>query len=278
MDGEMHTSAGLEVSDLTPLIGSEVKADVEALLSGAYAREIRDLLEKRGVLVFRELNLDDEQQKVFTKTLGELELQRNQEFLSVSLDKNVDEFADYLRGTIYWHIDLMIFKVPNLATLLTARKLSETGGETEFANTYAAWEELSEAEKRAYEDLKVWHLMEASQLMTTPEPSLEELEHWRTFPSALQPLVWTHRSGRKSLVLGASASHIEGMSFEQSRYVLTKLRTWLTQPRFVYQHKWKVGDLIIWDNTGTMHRVLPYAADSGRLMRRTVLKGEEAVS
>jgi alpha-ketoglutarate-dependent taurine dioxygenase len=268
----------MRVEDLTPVIGSEIRADVNTLLNGDCVAQIRELLAARGVLVFRGLNFDDDQQKRFSERLGELSVQRDREFMSISLDKRIDPNAEYLRGTIYWHIDMMLFKAPNLATLLTARRLSDVGGETEFANTYAAWEALSEAERREYENLRVWHTMEASQIMTTPEPSLQELEHWRTFPSALQPLVWTHCSGRKSLLLGASASHVEGKGVEESRYILTKLRTWATQPRFVYQHKWQVGDLLIWDNTGTMHRVLPYAADSGRLMRRTVLKGEEQIA
>jgi alpha-ketoglutarate-dependent taurine dioxygenase len=277
----MDAAAGTEFReiDLTPTIGTEIKASVETLLSGRHAARLRELLELRGVLVFRELNLTDEQQKAFTLTLGELMLQRNQEFINISLDKTQAALADYLRGTYYWHIDMMNYDVPNLATLLSSRKLSDVGGETEFANTYAAWDGLPEAEKREYDGLRVMHSLEASQLMVTPEPSLAELEGWRTHvPSKVQPLVWTHRSGRKSLVIGATALYVQGKSPEESRYILTKLRDWATQRQFVYQHQWTLGDLVIWDNTGTMHRALPYPADSGRLMRRTVLAGEEAVA
>jgi alpha-ketoglutarate-dependent taurine dioxygenase len=113
--------------------------------------------------------------------------------------------------------------------------------------------------------------------METPEPSLALLEEWRTYSRSEQPLVWSHASGRKSLLLGSSAQYVVGKSPEDSRYILTKLRDWATRPEFVYRHQWRIGDLLIWDNTGCMHRVLPYPAGSGRLMRRFVLKGEEPV-
>jgi alpha-ketoglutarate-dependent taurine dioxygenase len=90
--------------------------------------------------------------------------------------------------------------------------------------------------------------------------------------------VWTHQSGRKSLLLGATADYVVGMPVEESRALLARLRDWCTQPQYVYRHEWQLGDLLIWDNTGTMHRVLPYADDSGRLMHRTILAGEEPLS
>ena len=79
-------------------------------------------------------------------------------------------------------------------------------------------------------------------------------------------------------MVGGSASHVVGKSPEESRYILTRLRDWATQPRFVYQHRWRMGDLLIWDNTGVMHRVLPYPPDSGRLLRRVALEGEEPIA
>jgi alpha-ketoglutarate-dependent taurine dioxygenase len=80
------------------------------------------------------------------------------------------------------------------------------------------------------------------------------------------------------MVLGATASHVEGMGPEESEALLDRLLAWSTRPPFVHQHDWTVGDLVIWDNTGTMHRVVPYSAESGRLMHRTTLVGEEAVA
>jgi alpha-ketoglutarate-dependent taurine dioxygenase len=89
------------------------------------------------------------------------------------------------------------------------------------------------------------------------------------------PLVWTHKSGRKSLVLGATARHITDIDYTRSAELLVRLRDWATQPQFTYRHKWTVGDLVIWDNTGTMHRATPYDPTSGRLLQRTKLEGEE---
>ncbi|MET0269989.1 MAG: TauD/TfdA family dioxygenase, partial [Sphingomonas sp.] len=127
--------------------------------------------------------------------------------------------------------------------------------------------------------LRVVHLFEASQRMVDPEISFAELTAWRaTHAPKTHPLVWRHLSGRRSLVLGASASHVEGMEYQAGRDLLVRLRDWATQPRFVYRHRWTPGDLVIWDNTGTMHRVTRYALDSGRMMLRTTLVGEEALA
>ena len=116
-------------------------------------------------------------------------------------------------------------------------------------------------------------------MMVYPEVSHADLLKWRAiYAPKVHPLVWRHRSGRRSLVLGASASHVEGMAYHEGRDLLRRLRDWATQPRFVYQHSWTVGDLVIWDNTGTMHRVTPYALDSGRMMHRTTLVGEEVLA
>jgi alpha-ketoglutarate-dependent taurine dioxygenase len=123
----------------------------------------------------------------------------------------------------------------------------------------------------------VVHTVEASQRAVHPNPSEQQVSEWQTFRPKTHPLVWTHRSGRKSLVLGTHASYIEGMPLEEGRQLIKRLMDWATQPRFVYQHNWKIGDMLIWDNTGTMHRVLPYDIHSGRTMHRTTLLGEEAL-
>jgi alpha-ketoglutarate-dependent taurine dioxygenase len=270
-----------ETVDLTPSIGTEVRASREALLSGDHGEEIRNLLRARGVLVFRKLGLSKEQQLAFSRTLGDIMLQGGDEVISISLDKDANAgkafLAEYLKGSWYWHIDQMGSDVPNLASLLTAVKLSDVGGDTDFANTYAAWEALPEADRRAYGDLRVVHNIEASQRFINPEPTLAELEDYRRRGAKTHPLVWTHASGRRSLVIGATCDYVVGKSPEESRYILTRLRDWATQPQFVYRHHWTVGDLVMWDNTGTMHRATPYPVDSGRSMIRTTLVGDEAL-
>jgi alpha-ketoglutarate-dependent taurine dioxygenase len=108
-----------------------------------------------------------------------------------------------------------------------------------------------------------------------PEPKQAMLDAMMAIGDNEIPLVWKHRSGRKSLVLGATAYHVVGKDPKESTRLLNKLREWATQPDFVYRHDWSVGDTVIWDNTGTMHRALPYDPNSGRLLHRTKLEGEE---
>jgi alpha-ketoglutarate-dependent taurine dioxygenase len=270
------SSAHVEVVDLTPQIGSEIKTGLDTLLSGRASETIRDALERRGVIFFRGLTITDEQQVVIAKTLGNI-VQNEGEggIYKISLDKSVNQRAEYLKGSMFWHFDGSLQPYPNLAALLRAITLSETGGQTEFCNTYAAYDDLPQADKEAIAELRVVHSAERSQYYVRPEMSYEELAFWQKSPTKACPLVWTHQSGRKSLLAGATADYVINMPVEESRALLARLRDWATQPQYVYRHDWQVGDLLIWSNTGTMHRVLPYALDSGRLMHRTILAGEE---
>lgn len=273
--GEM----GLLTIDKTLHVGSEIKANVDTLLSGNEAQAIREILEQRGVIFFRGLEIDDKQQVAFAKTIGNtVDSEGEDGIYKISLDQGVNARAKYLQGSLFWHVDGSLQPYPNFAALLRAIKLSDTGGETEFCNTYAAYEALPNDEKNAIESLRVVHSAERSQYYVTPEMSYEELCFWQKSPTKSCPLVWTHRSGRKSLLVGATADYVEGYSVEESRALLAKLRDWCTQPQFVYRHEWQVGDLLIWSNTGTMHRALPYSVDSGRLMHRTILAGEEPLN
>ena len=267
----------LKTIDLTPRLGTEVKLDADALLSGAHTGELRNLLERRGALVFRGLNFTAEQLLAFSRTLGEVVPERTA-VRKISLDEKEHTGSDYLKASFYWHLDGTLDEFPALATLLSAQVLSKSGGgQTEFANTYAAYEYLSDEEKKAYDQVRAIHSFETVQRVVTPMPSYAQLMEWRRIHDRPRshPLVWHHRSGRKSLVLGATASHIEGMSLDEGRGLLCRLLDLATQPRNVYRHEWEVGDLVVYDNTGTLHRAIPYAADSGRLMHRTALVGEE---
>lgn len=262
---------------LTPNIGTEVEAPREVLLSGEHAAELRELLEARGVLVFRGLGLSKDEQRTFAGTLGEVLSMGDKGIQNISLDKEKNATADYLRGSFYWHIDGASDDVPTRASMLTAKVLSAEGGDTHFANTYTAYDALTDAEKQAFDKLKVVHSLETSQYYVTPEPSYEELLRWRTYAPKVHPLVWTHRSGRKSLLLGMTASHVVDMPLDEGRALLIRLRDQATRPDNVYTHKWTPDDTLIWDNTGVMHRVTPYAIDSGRMMHRSTLVGEEPV-
>jgi alpha-ketoglutarate-dependent taurine dioxygenase len=268
----------LETRELTPRIGTEVSATKDQLLRGELREEIRELLEQRGVLLFRELNLTDEEQYEFAKTLGEVIDQGYKGIYKITLDPTLNKTADYLHATVHWHVDGAQDMVPTRASLLTARVLSKVGGQTEFANTYAAYDDLPAGKKAEVGRLRVIHSQEYIQRAMHPHPTEEQLARWRQHPEQSHPMAWTHRSGRKSLLLGLTAGRIEGMIEAEGRKVIDEMQNWATQPQFVYRHEWSVGDLVIWDNTGVMHRVEAYPADSGRLLSRTTLVGEEPIA
>ena len=265
-----------EVLHLTERIGTEVRTDITTLLSGETARKLRELLVERGVLVFKQLHLSDEQQLTLTRLMGALRAEGENGVFKVTLDKKENTRADYLKGSFLWHIDGTHDDVPVFASLLSGRKLSKIGGQTEFANSYAAYEALPDSLKQKIADLKVVHSVETSMRRADVEASEENLRYWRMIPDRTHKLVWSHRSGRKSLVIGCHASHIEGMPRAEGERLLEELLHWATRPERVYRHEWSPGDMLIWDNTGVLHRAEPYPLDSGRMMHRTTLLGEEA--
>ena len=272
-----------DVTNIGPSIGCAVRTDKATLLSGEKAGDIRELMELRGVVVFPEINLSDEEQIAFTHTLGTFaheEGEGGQEgkdtVYPITMDTAVNPNADYLKGAFYWHIDGTMSQRPILASIMSARALAKEGGDTEFCNTYAAWDALPDEEKARLDGLQVDHAMWRSQLYYNPEPTSAQLRGWQSRGVNRLPLVWTHRSGRKSLVLGCTALQVAGMDITESEALLVELREWATRPEFVLRHKWSLGDMVIWDNTGTMHRALAYDHTSGRLMHRTKLEGEEA--
>lgn len=266
-----------ETIAMSPRVGSEVRMNREDFLAGTYAQEIEKLLVERSALVFREMFLTDEEQLRFAGTIGEVVPQFGEGVSKISMDPNVSSVADYTRGAFYWHIDGANDPTPAKATMLTAKKLAEEGGDTLICNTYAAYEDLPDAEKKALEGVRVRHALEASQRLVNPQPTLGLLKRWREKPSQTHPLVWHHQHGATSLLLGATCLYVEDMKHEDSSMLLCRLQEWATQEDYVYRHKWKVGDFLIWDNTGTMHRADDYPLDSDRLMHRTTLQGEEPI-
>ena len=278
--------ATLATRDLQPLIGCEITAGTDDLVSGRHATEIRALLEARSVLVFPRANFDDDQQIAFTSSLGTFAYDNNGRpdadgnrtaVYKVSLDPKLNPVGDYFRTSFYWHLDGTMHALPILASVLSARYLPPDGAVTEFCNTYAAYDALSDAEQQQLADLQVVHANWALQRYVNPEPSYDAFRGARNVPAKTQPLVWTHRSGRKSLVIGATAAYVVGLDPPDSMELLVRLRDWATQPRFVYRHEWMLGDVVMWDNTGTLHRARPYSVDSGRLLHRTMLQGEEPI-
>jgi alpha-ketoglutarate-dependent taurine dioxygenase len=263
---------------IKPVIGSRVLNSKEELLGGTMSREIRELLEQRGVLVFPEISFTDEEQVAFTKTLGTFQPERSGgDVFKVTLDtKENPHSAEYLKGSLYWHLDGTMNDVPILASLLASKKLPSWGGNTGFCNTYAAWENLPEEQKAELDGLRVMHSVWASVFYYEPEPSLAKLKGMQAIGERELPLVWKHRSGRKSLIVGVTAHRVLNVSAAKSAEILVGLREFATSERFSYSHEWKVGDLVMWDNTGTLHRAEAYDLQSGRLLHRTKLEGEES--
>jgi len=272
----------ITIQKLSPTVGAEV-ADVDPtrlLGDETLTAWTLEALEEHGVLVFRGLHLDDATQVAFSKRLGRVEVfgkGEHPEIFRVTLDPAKNRAASYLRGTFDWHIDGLTEDIPIMATLLAAHAVATAGGETEFASTYAAYDDLSDEEKERFCAIRVVHSLEATQRLVNPNPTSEEVELWRQRPAKVHPLVSTHLSGRRSLVLGATTESVVGMEPTEGRAFLDGLLARATAPDRVYHHEWEVGDLVIWDNTGVLHRALPYDATSPRDMHRTTLYGKEAV-
>jgi alpha-ketoglutarate-dependent taurine dioxygenase len=258
---------------------------VSGLVSKSGAAGCQAALDDHGVLAYRELHIDDDQLVALSRLLGEVVTaktaeHRLPEIAAITLDpsKTNAVLAAYRKGNFLWHIDGATDEVPQKATLLTARTVDEAGGDTEFANTYLAYDALDDAIKRRIEGLRVAHSFAAAQARVSPDASGAERAAWDRVPVRVHPLVWTRRNGRKSLLLGATAGEVVGMPKEESDALLQELLEWATQERFTYRHGWRTGDLVIWDNTGMLHRALPFEPTSPRLMHRTTLVGEEPVA
>jgi len=276
------TGRALRTRQLEPIGVEILDADVATLLEDArIPAEILDLLEDNGVIVARGLGLTDEQEVLFARRLGTTVTKRTKgwsaefpELFSVTMDPDGIAGA-YMKSTFEWHIDGTTMETPQKATMLTARDVPADRADTQFASTYSAYDRLGEDEKARYDHLKVWHDLEATHRKFEADPSPEMLERLAAQPPRLQPLVWTHRSGRKSLVLGTNTTYIEGLPEEEGAAVLADLLERATLPEYVYSHEWHVGDLVIWDNRGVLHRAQPYGEHSGRLMMRVTLAGDE---
>ncbi|MBB5917351.1 alpha-ketoglutarate-dependent taurine dioxygenase [Nocardia transvalensis] len=276
----------ITIDPLNHDVGAEVTGvDHESLVSDdTVAATVLDALETHGVLVFRNLHLEPETQVAFCRKLGQIDTEPGHHpvrgIYRVSLDTTKNSSAGYLRATFDWHIDGCTPQddaYPQMATMLTAKAVSATGGETEFASTYKAFDNLTDAERTRLATLRVVHSLEASQRLVTEEPTPEQLAAWRGRPVKEHPLVWTHKSGRRSLVLGASTDYVVGMDPAESRALLDDLLRRCTAPDRVYRHDWSVGDTVIWDNRGVIHRAAPYPPDSPREMLRTTVLGDEPI-
>jgi alpha-ketoglutarate-dependent 2,4-dichlorophenoxyacetate dioxygenase len=249
---------------------------------------ISDAINHAGVLVFHEQFITDEQQRAFSRNFGDLEttVKAYRKDFVPRLDvhmadiSNLDEQNRVLPkndrrrlnalGNRLWHSDSSFKRVPARFSLLSARVIPGEGGETQFADMRAAWDTLPDAMRRRVEGM----ICEHTQLFSRAKIGFtdwapEEIEKMAPVP---QVLVRTHPgSGRKSLFLSSHAGRVRGMEEPEARLLLMDLIEHATQPRFVYTHRWRVGDLVMWDNRCTMHRAREYDETRVRDLHRTTV-------
>jgi len=256
------------------------------LTDPAVGAEVSDALDRHSVLVFPELFIDDDDLVALSHHLGEVVvpplgggIEGHPEILPICKDPAINKFAEFHKGNDHWHVDGTSYERPDKATLLSAKQAPDEGeGDTEFASMYAAYEALPDDEKAQLEGLRVRHTLAASQRLVYPDPTPEQVATWAKRAPREHPLVWRRADGRASLLLGSTAEAIVDMPEDESRALIDRLMAWSTQERFTLRHRWREGDLVIFDNTALVHRSLPYVATSPRLMHRTTLVGELAVA
>ena len=254
-----------------------------AAITAGVAYEIEQALATHPVLCFRNANLDDDGQQAFIEHFGppvEAKLKELTEgapkhphmydFSTVDEDGNPVKQNSarglYLLANQLWHTDGTQIQPPIRISALSARKLPPVPPPTEYADMRAAWDALPPERQRALEGLMVEHSVFASRAKVGMTDFSAETRAER--PPVMHPLVRTHsRSGRKSLYLASHASHVEGMPLEQGEALLRELTEFATCPQFLYSHRWSEGDLLMWDDSCTMHRATPYSGTHPRIMR-----------
>ena len=283
----------VSIRQLHPLFVGEVAGvDLRRPLDADEVAAIEAGMDRYAVLVFHDQPLSDEQQVAFSRNFGEIELAVNsnvikpeQRRLSVELadisnldrDNRIFERDDRRRmfnlGNQLWHSDSSFRAVPAKYSLLSARAIPKSGGNTEFADMRAAYDALDADTKALVEDLVCEHsLMYSRGSLGMLDYSDEERAMFRP---VRQRLVRTHPvTGRKSLYLSSHAGAIVGMPMAEARILLRDLTEHATQPAFVYVHRWKQWDLVMWDNRQMMHRVRRYDESQPRDMRRTTVAGD----
>jgi alpha-ketoglutarate-dependent 2,4-dichlorophenoxyacetate dioxygenase len=267
--------------------------DITQPLSRDQAAEIEKGMDQFGVMVFHDQRFTDETQMAFSRNFGELELashnlrETKEQRLGAhindisNLDANNNVLARDNRrrlfslGTRLWHSDSSFKVVPAKYSLLSARVIPSTGGNTEFADMRAAYDALDDETKAECEGLVCEH----SQLFSRAQIGFGEFteEERRQFAPVQQRLIRRHPStGRKSLYLASHAGTIVGWPVPEARAFLRDLIEHATQRKFVYSHEWKQFDLVIWDNQATMHRARPFDATQPRDMHRTTVAGSRS--
>ena len=269
-------------------------------LNDELVEKIDEAINKLSVLVFKNQNINDDEQVRFTRYFGEIEASGKKSNITKAqdrrlsadladvsnLDKNNKPFTKndprriFNLGNRLWHTDSSFKKIPAKYSLLSARNISKKGGNTEFADMRDAYDCLDNYTKSKIKNMICEHSLIYSRQRLgfdmTKELSSEEIKN---FVPVEQPLVRTNNlTQRKTIFLSSHIGKIKGWLRPDTMCFVDDLIEHATQKKFIYVHKWKVNDLIMWDNRQTMHRVRSFDdVNETRDMRRTTIKGEEAL-
>jgi alpha-ketoglutarate-dependent 2,4-dichlorophenoxyacetate dioxygenase len=273
-------------------VGEVSGVDLTTPLTPQEAREIEAGMDRYAVLVFHDQDITDEQQLQFASNFGPKENTKGGTVTKKADYRLTSGLADvsnlgkdgkplprdhrthlFNLGNCLWHSDSSFRPIPAKFSLLSARVVNPIGGNTEFADMRAAYDALDDAAKAEIEDMICEHsLMYSRGALGFLDYTEEEKQ---MFKPVLQRLVRTHPvHGRKSLYLSSHAGGIVGMTMPEARVLLRDLNEHATQPEFVYVHKWKLHDLVMWDNRQTVHRVRRYDQSQPRDMRRATVAGD----
>jgi len=283
----------VSIRQIHPVFVGEVSGvDIARPLTADEVAAIDEGMNRYAVLVFHDQKISDEQQMAFTVNFGTMEDARGGNITKPEdrrLQVGMNDVSNLGRdgapmprdsrqrlfnlGNMLWHSDSSFRPIPAKFSLLSARVVNPTGGNTEFADMRAAWDELDAATKALVEGLICEHsLMYSRGSLGMLDYSEEEQAMFRP---VRQRLVRTHpASGRKSLYLSSHAGGIVDWPMPEARVLLRDLNEHATQPKFVYVHRWRPWDFVMWDNRAVMHRVRRYDDAQPRDMRRTTLAGD----
>jgi alpha-ketoglutarate-dependent 2,4-dichlorophenoxyacetate dioxygenase len=262
----------ITVCPVMPNFAAEIgDADLSGPLEAADVSAIKEAFTTYAVLIFPDQHLSQDQHLDFARIFGPLEttialfrkdtkLRVREEFADVSnLDSDNKVWGENSRrrmfelGNRLWHTDSSFKRLPALASLLYARSIPPLGGHTEFADERAAYDALPEHMKRRLDGLVAEHsIFNSRARLGFTEFSDEERQNMPPVPQALVRTI--PQNGRKSLYLASHAGRLFGLPEQESRALIDELIAHATQRQFVYTHRWRVHDLVIWDNRCTMHR------------------------
>jgi alpha-ketoglutarate-dependent taurine dioxygenase len=277
---------GLEITRTAATLGAEVTGVKLANLTAEAFAEIEAAWHAHAVLIFPGQHLADDEHLAFTRRFGRLEqgIRRSSRtgfsrLSNVQADGSVappDSLQQrFLDGNTHWHSDSSYKRVGAKASLLAAHRVPDQGGETEWADMRAAYDALDEAMKARLDGRIAVHNYAYSH---APFGGLEKLtpDDLGHLPPVEHPVVRRHPdTGRLNLFVGRHASHIRGEDLETSRKLLADLTAEACRPPRVLRHKWRPGDLVIWDNRCVLHRGLPWPEGQARVMVRTTVAGDE---